>query len=177
MTRAEVFEREYSGRQISRFGGNISRTAEFVGMERSGIASQTQGPRNRLAIQCRASHTSMVVICRASAAKVAVEDRGYQSADGVYEVCEVRGGRLVDERRHMARLDRSLGELRIVASRCRMLRWRSCCAKRSGATGCAMASSMFRLPAAWRDGIFHFRWPVHDHLLVVTARNSDQRSP
>ncbi len=46
-------------------------------------------------------------------AKVAIEDRGFQFADGVYEVCEVKGGRLVDERRHMARLDRSLGELRI----------------------------------------------------------------
>jgi D-alanine transaminase len=49
-----------------------------------------------------------------SAAKVAIEDRGYQFADGVYEVCEVRGGRLIDERRHMARLDRSLGELRMA---------------------------------------------------------------
>ncbi len=47
-------------------------------------------------------------------AKVAVEDRGYQFADGVYEVCEVKGGRPVDERRHMARLDRSLKELRIA---------------------------------------------------------------
>src|SRR5579864_3535209 len=47
-------------------------------------------------------------------AKVSVEDRGYQFADGVYEVCEVRAGRLVDERRHMARLDRSLKELRIA---------------------------------------------------------------
>jgi D-alanine transaminase len=46
-------------------------------------------------------------------AKVHVEDRGYQFADGVYEVCEVRGGRLIDERRHVARLQRSLGELRI----------------------------------------------------------------
>jgi D-alanine transaminase len=46
-------------------------------------------------------------------AKVHVEDRGYQFADGVYEVCEVRGGRLIDERRHMARLQRSLDELRI----------------------------------------------------------------
>ncbi|HEY6024803.1 MAG TPA: aminotransferase class IV, partial [Pseudolabrys sp.] len=46
-------------------------------------------------------------------AKVAIEDRGYQFADGVYEVCEVRGGCLVDERRHMARLGRSLGELQI----------------------------------------------------------------
>jgi D-alanine transaminase len=46
-------------------------------------------------------------------AKVHVEDRGYQFADGVYEVCEVRGGRLIDERRHIARLQRSLSELRI----------------------------------------------------------------
>jgi len=46
-------------------------------------------------------------------AVVHVEDRGYQFADGVYEVCEVRGGRIVDERRHMARLQRSLDELRI----------------------------------------------------------------
>jgi D-alanine transaminase len=46
-------------------------------------------------------------------AMVHVEDRGYQFADGVYEVCEVRGGRLVDERRHLARLKRSLDELRI----------------------------------------------------------------
>src|SRR5580765_4993019 len=49
-----------------------------------------------------------------NSAKVSVEDRGYQLADGVYEVCEVRGGRLIDERRHMARLNRSLGELRIA---------------------------------------------------------------
>jgi two-component system nitrogen regulation response regulator NtrX len=33
----EVFEREYLIAQISRFGGNISRTAEFVGMERSAL--------------------------------------------------------------------------------------------------------------------------------------------
>mgnify|MGYP001123607833 CR=1 FL=1 len=33
----EVFEREYLVAQIERFGGNISRTAEFVGMERSAL--------------------------------------------------------------------------------------------------------------------------------------------
>jgi two-component system, NtrC family, nitrogen regulation response regulator NtrX len=33
----EVFEREYLHAQINRFGGNISRTAEFVGMERSAL--------------------------------------------------------------------------------------------------------------------------------------------
>jgi D-alanine transaminase len=46
-------------------------------------------------------------------AKVHVEDRGYQFADAVYEVCEVRAGRLIDERRHLDRLERSLGALRI----------------------------------------------------------------
>ena len=33
----ELFEREYLLAQINRFGGNISRTAEFVGMERSAL--------------------------------------------------------------------------------------------------------------------------------------------
>jgi D-alanine transaminase len=46
-------------------------------------------------------------------AAVDIEDRGYQFSDGVYEVCEVRGGRLVDERLHMDRLQRSLRELHI----------------------------------------------------------------
>jgi D-alanine transaminase len=46
---------------------------------------------------------------------VHIEDRGYQFGDGVYEVCEVRGGRLIDERRHLARLKRSLDALRIRA--------------------------------------------------------------
>jgi D-alanine transaminase len=46
-------------------------------------------------------------------AMVHVEDRGYQFGDAVYEVCEVRQGRLIDERRHLGRLQRSLGELQI----------------------------------------------------------------
>lgn len=33
----EIFEREYLAAQVARFGGNISRTAEFVGMERSAL--------------------------------------------------------------------------------------------------------------------------------------------
>ncbi|HXV31706.1 MAG TPA: D-amino-acid transaminase [Sinorhizobium sp.] len=50
---------------------------------------------------------------RHSEAAVHVEDRGYQFADGIYEVCEVRHGFIVDLRRHLDRLDRSLSELRI----------------------------------------------------------------
>ncbi|UVC10969.1 D-amino-acid transaminase [Rhizobium sp. TH2] len=47
-------------------------------------------------------------------AKVHIEDRGYQFADGVYEVCEVRHGMIVDMTRHLDRLGRSLSELRIA---------------------------------------------------------------
>lgn len=48
-------------------------------------------------------------------ASVAVEDRGFQFADGVYEVCAVRDGALIDEAPHLARLERSLGELKMRA--------------------------------------------------------------
>lgn len=46
-------------------------------------------------------------------AAVHIEDRGYQFADGVYEVVGVVGGRLIDERLHLDRLFRSLAELSI----------------------------------------------------------------
>jgi D-alanine transaminase len=49
-------------------------------------------------------------------AAVPVEDRGYQFSDGVYEVCEVRQGAIIDERRHFERLTRSLRELQIATS-------------------------------------------------------------
>ena len=51
---------------------------------------------------------------RHAEAAVHIEDRGYQFADGVYEVCGVRGGLLMDEGLHLERLERSLGELRIA---------------------------------------------------------------
>lgn len=48
-----------------------------------------------------------------SDAFVHIEDRGYQFADGVYEVCEVARGFIMDMTRHLDRLNRSLGELQI----------------------------------------------------------------
>lgn len=47
-------------------------------------------------------------------ATVHIEDRGYQFGDGVYEVCEIKNGALIDEQRHIERLGRSLSELRIT---------------------------------------------------------------
>lgn len=47
-------------------------------------------------------------------AVVHIEDRGYQFADGVYEVCEVARGYIIDMTRHLDRLERSLSELCIA---------------------------------------------------------------
>ena len=58
-------------------------------------------------------------------AQVHIEDRGYQFADGVYEVMAVRDGVLIDLDAHNDRLERSLSELQIAmpmrraAARCR----------------------------------------------------------
>jgi D-alanine transaminase len=52
---------------------------------------------------------------RHAEALVHIEDRGYQFGDGVYEVCEIKDGALIDEAPHLARLERSLAALRIQA--------------------------------------------------------------
>ncbi|MCJ2009238.1 D-amino-acid transaminase [Methylobacterium sp. J-092] len=46
-------------------------------------------------------------------ARVPVMDRGFLFADGIYEVSAIIDGRLVDNAAHLARLDRSLGEIGI----------------------------------------------------------------
>ena len=52
---------------------------------------------------------------RLAEAAVSIQDRAFQFGDGVYEVCQVRGGALIDETRHLARLEASLAALRIAA--------------------------------------------------------------
>ena len=46
-----------------------------------------------------------------SEAKVSILDRGFLFADGIYEVSAVLGGKLVDNASHLARLERSVGEI------------------------------------------------------------------
>jgi D-alanine transaminase len=50
----------------------------------------------------------------AEQARIPVMDRGFLFGDGVYEGMGVLGGRLVDNEAHLARLERSLGEVRIA---------------------------------------------------------------
>lgn len=44
-------------------------------------------------------------------------DRGFLFADGIYEVSAVVDGRLVDNELHMARLERSVGEIELPLPR------------------------------------------------------------
>nr|WP_276081492.1 D-amino-acid transaminase [Methylobacterium sp. GC_Met_2] len=46
-------------------------------------------------------------------ARVPIMDRGFLFADGIYEVSAILDGKLVDNAAHLARLDRSLGEIGI----------------------------------------------------------------
>src|SRR5215470_16543413 len=48
-----------------------------------------------------------------SEAKIAVLDRGFLFADGIYEVAAVLDGKLVDNDSHLARLERSVGEIKL----------------------------------------------------------------
>jgi D-alanine transaminase len=48
-----------------------------------------------------------------SEAKVSVLDRGFLFADGIYEVAAVLDGKLIDNASHLARLERSVGEIRL----------------------------------------------------------------
>jgi len=48
-------------------------------------------------------------------AQISIFDRGFLFADGVYEVCSVLRGQLIDNAGHLARLHRSLGELQMQA--------------------------------------------------------------
>src|SRR6195952_3182794 len=47
-------------------------------------------------------------------AKVAVSDRGFLFADGIYEVSAVLDGKLIDNDSHLARLERSVGEIALA---------------------------------------------------------------
>ena len=86
-----------------RFGGNISRTAGFVGMERSalhrklkqlGVNSEDQGEADGMS---RIAYVQRTATCRRPRTCVNVEDRGFQFADGVYEVIQIYAGRFVDD--------------------------------------------------------------------------------
>ena len=138
----EVFEREYLLAQVTRFGGNISRTAAFVGMERSALHRKLKslgvlrqrapaarpGPEGRRDVAHRLCQRPLSAAL--ARPRVHIEDRGFQFADGVYEVIGGRGGKLVDEAPHLARLRPLAGR---TAHRAR--RWRDAALEARDARG------------------------------------------
>jgi D-alanine transaminase len=108
-------------------------------------------------------------------AGVHIEDRGYQFADGVYEVMAVVGGHLVDEGPHLTRLARSLRELRIAApmSEAALKIVMREVVRQNGVRDGALYLQVTR-GAAPRDHAFpHTAKPV----LVVTARRKKAADP
>lgn len=108
-----------------------------------------------------------------SAAQVSIQDRGLQFADSIYEVWAVRSGRIFDAAEHMARLQRSLSELRIALPMSEASLW-------------AVLRETARRNRV-RDGIIYVQVTrgaaVRDHVfpvastkptLVVTAKNLDR---
>jgi D-alanine transaminase len=108
-----------------------------------------------------------------SAARVSIQDRGFQFGDAIYEVWPVRGGRIYDAEGHMARLMRSLNELRIAAPMSEAALW------------AVLRESLRRNRV--RDGIVYveisrgatrgrdhtFPAPAVKPTLIVTAKNLD----
>lgn len=107
-------------------------------------------------------------------AAVHVEDRGYQFADGVYEVCEVRHGMIVDLTRHLDRLGRSLSELSIdwpMDRRALTLVIRQVLRKNGVTNG--MFYMQVTRGVAKRDHVFPA--DTVKPSIVVTAKNTDRK--
>ena len=84
---------------------------------------------------------------------VHIEDRGYQFADGVYEVCTVRKGVPMEEKGHLDRLERSLRELQIAMPMSRAC-WHS--SDRCGTTSTACMPTC--ASAGWWTAATRRRW-------------------
>ena len=102
-------------------------------------------------------------------AAVNIEDRGYQFADGIYEVVHLYDGRFVDADCHLDRLDRSLRELRLPApmGRAALLRVLAEVARRNRVREGLLYMQITR-GVARRDHAFPH--PAVPPALVVTAR-------
>ncbi len=94
---------------------------------------------------------------RVDQAQVSVLDRGFIFGDGVYEVVPVYAGRPFRFDEHMARLDRSLGELRIANPRTRAggASWSTSCARPTRAT----SGSRPTPPTSWSTCRSRAAWP------------------
>jgi D-alanine transaminase len=108
-------------------------------------------------------------------AAVSIMDRGFQFADSIYEVWAVRSGRMFDVDEHMARLQRSLTELRIAApmGAAALLAVLRETIRRNRVRNGIVYVQISR-GAANRDHVFPL--PEPKPTIVVTAKNLDRRA-
>jgi D-alanine transaminase len=108
-------------------------------------------------------------------ARVSVLDRGFQFADAVYEVWAVRDGRVFDADAHMARLARSLSQLRIDLTMSEAALWAVMgeTARRNRVKDGIIYIQISR-GAAPRDHVFP--GPAVKPTLVITAKTLDRRA-
>ena len=106
-------------------------------------------------------------------AGVSILDRGFQFADSIYEVWAIRDGRWFDAEAHMARLKRSLAELRMAPPMAERALWavmRETVRRNRVAWGIVYVQ--ISRGAAPRDHVF----PAADTkpTIIVTAKNIDR---
>lgn len=108
-------------------------------------------------------------------AAVSILDRGFQFADSIYEVWAIRGGRMFDKDAHMARLQRSLAELRITPpmNEAALMAVMRETMRRNRVTDGIVYVQVSR-GAANRDHVFPA--PNTKPTLVITAKNLDRHA-
>lgn len=123
------------------------------------------------------SHTAYVngVYLPLADAHISISDRGFQFGDSIYEVWAVRDGRLFDAEPHMARLQRSLRELRMDApmgEKALFAVLRETMRRNRVSDGIVYVQ--ISRGAAPRDHVFPT--PPRAPTFVVTAKNLDRRA-
>jgi D-alanine transaminase len=109
-----------------------------------------------------------------SHARVSIQDRGFQFADAIYEVWPIRAGRIIDADAHMARLMRSLDELRIARPMGEAAFWLVIreTMRRNRVRDGIVYVQVSRGATSGRDHVFPS--PAVKPTLVVTAKNLDR---
>src|SRR5215475_12059670 len=92
--------------------------ARCPGMTRLGFIVPRKTPIQTYRARLRSSPLDSIAYVNGSfvplsEAKISILDRGFLFADGIYEVSAVLGGKLVDNDSHLARLERSVGEIKL----------------------------------------------------------------
>jgi D-alanine transaminase len=109
-------------------------------------------------------------------ATVSIMDRGFLFADGIYEVSAVLGGALVDHEAHLARLDRSLREIRIP-NPYDMSEWTRLCQELVRRNGLAEGLVYMQVTRGVAERDFAFPKDARPTVIMFTQAKAIARSP